>query len=226
MDTAAGNKKTKLKIVLLAAVVTIAIGIAGYKLYGRVETGITATGTIEVTKTDVTPKVAGYLAELKIKEGDRERIQEFKGVVLYVRGNGNDATFTVRRVASNGIGVERTFPGYGKVQQERIMRALGSARTGQNFALESLGYLPTRFFPTGSQIVMVSPLLAGDVAAFTQLRACGYEVLVVSPNTMSEVSSSVLMSMKSLASRVARRPSAFRPVMVVGKVPSQSLRDR
>lgn len=81
-----------------------------------------------------------------------------------------------------GFGVERTFPGYGKVQQERIMRALGSARTGQNFALESLGYLPTRFFPTGSQIVMVSPLLAGDVAAFTQLRACGYEVLVVSPN--------------------------------------------
>ena len=45
----------------------------------------------------------------KIKEGDRERIQEFKGVVLYIRGKGNDASFTVRRVASNGIGVERTF---------------------------------------------------------------------------------------------------------------------
>ena len=46
---------------------------------------------------------------LKIKEGDRERIQEFKGTVLYVRGSGNDASFCVRRVASNGIGVERTF---------------------------------------------------------------------------------------------------------------------
>ena len=57
-------------------------------------------------------------------------------------------------------------------------------------------------------------------------RSFRVRVLVVSPNTMSEVSSSVLMSMKSLASRVARRPSAFRPVMVVGKVPSQSLRDR
>jgi large subunit ribosomal protein L19 len=45
----------------------------------------------------------------KIKEGDRERIQEFKGVILYVRGSGNSASFTVRRVASNGIGVERTF---------------------------------------------------------------------------------------------------------------------
>lgn len=46
---------------------------------------------------------------LKIKEGDRERIQVFKGTILYVRGSGNDASFTVRRVASNGIGVERTF---------------------------------------------------------------------------------------------------------------------
>jgi large subunit ribosomal protein L19 len=45
----------------------------------------------------------------KIKEGERERIQEFKGVVLYVRGSGNNASFTVRRIASNGIGVERTF---------------------------------------------------------------------------------------------------------------------
>jgi large subunit ribosomal protein L19 len=46
---------------------------------------------------------------VKIKEGTRERIQEFKGTILYVRGRGNDASFTVRRVASNGIGVERTF---------------------------------------------------------------------------------------------------------------------
>ncbi len=46
---------------------------------------------------------------VKIKEGNRERIQEFKGVVLYMHNNGNDSTFTVRRVASNGIGVERTF---------------------------------------------------------------------------------------------------------------------
>lgn len=46
---------------------------------------------------------------VKIKEGNRERIQEFKGTVLFVRGSGNDASFTVRRIASNGIGVERTF---------------------------------------------------------------------------------------------------------------------
>jgi large subunit ribosomal protein L19 len=46
---------------------------------------------------------------VKIKEGTRERIQEFKGTVLYTHQNGVSSTFTVRRVASNGVGVERTF---------------------------------------------------------------------------------------------------------------------
>ncbi len=81
-----------------------------------------------------------------------------------------------------GFGLERTFPGYGKVQQERILSALGQARTGHNFALETMGYIPTRFFPAGSQIVMVSPLSMADVQAFTRLRACGYEVMVISPD--------------------------------------------
>ena len=47
---------------------------------------------------------------VKIKEGDRERIQEFKGTIIRLRNSGNNANFTVRRIASNGIGVERTFP--------------------------------------------------------------------------------------------------------------------
>jgi large subunit ribosomal protein L19 len=46
---------------------------------------------------------------VKITEGDRERIQEFKGTVIRARKGGNDQSITVRRVASNGIGVERTF---------------------------------------------------------------------------------------------------------------------
>lgn len=60
---------------------------------------------------------------VKITEGNRERIQEFKGTVLFVRSGGNNGSFTVRRVASNGIGVERTFllrsPRIDKVVVER-----------------------------------------------------------------------------------------------------------
>jgi len=46
---------------------------------------------------------------IRIKEGNTIRTQEFKGVVIRQNRGGNDANFTVRRVASNGIGVERTF---------------------------------------------------------------------------------------------------------------------
>ena len=46
---------------------------------------------------------------LRIKEGANERTQEFKGTVIRLRNGGNNANFTVRRVASNGVGVERTF---------------------------------------------------------------------------------------------------------------------
>ncbi len=49
---------------------------------------------------------------VRIKEGNRERIQVFKGTVIRVRHAGSDASFTVRRVASNGIGVERSFLNY------------------------------------------------------------------------------------------------------------------
>ncbi len=46
---------------------------------------------------------------LRIKEGANERTQEIRGTIIRLRGGGNNANFTVRRVASNGIGVERTF---------------------------------------------------------------------------------------------------------------------
>lgn len=45
----------------------------------------------------------------RIIEGDKERIQVFQGMVIRLRGGGNNINFTVRRVASHGIGVERTF---------------------------------------------------------------------------------------------------------------------
>lgn len=46
---------------------------------------------------------------VSIREGEKERVQEFKGIVIKTRGSGNDASFTVRRIASHGVGVERTF---------------------------------------------------------------------------------------------------------------------
>ena len=46
---------------------------------------------------------------VRIIEGNRERLQAFQGVVIAIKGGGMNKKFTVRRIASHGIGVERTF---------------------------------------------------------------------------------------------------------------------
>jgi large subunit ribosomal protein L19 len=46
---------------------------------------------------------------VRIKEGNRERVQEFRGIVIRLRKGGNNSNVTVRRTASHGVGVERTF---------------------------------------------------------------------------------------------------------------------
>ncbi|WP_418181062.1 50S ribosomal protein L19 [Aliarcobacter lanthieri] len=49
---------------------------------------------------------------VEIKEGEKKRVQTFEGVVIGRSGNGVDATFTIRKLGANSIGVERIFPLY------------------------------------------------------------------------------------------------------------------
>ncbi len=85
-----------------------------------------------------------------------------------------------------------TVPGYGRIQRERILHALSRAIPGSSQVFEGLQYLPTRLFPAESQIVMVSPLLEDDYPTLLQLRARGYQVIVVSPDPVSFEESLVL----------------------------------
>ena len=63
-----------------------------------------------------------------------------------------------------------------------------------NYALESLAYLPTRFFPAKSQLVFISPLQPDDVPVIVRMRALGYAVIVISPDPISFESSAASLA--------------------------------
>jgi uncharacterized protein (DUF58 family) len=98
-----------------------------------------------------------------------------------------------------------TFPGYGKIQRERILHALANAKTGESQVFSDLEHIPTRLFPPESQIILISPLLEDDFPTLLHLRAQGYEVMVISPNPVKfEMSYLPANELVQLASRVIR----------------------
>jgi uncharacterized protein (DUF58 family) len=84
-----------------------------------------------------------------------------------------------------GAYLDWTYPGYGKLQRERIFQALARARVGDSSIFSNLEHLPRRAFPTRSQLILISPLLFDDLSILIHLRARGYQVLVVSANPVA-----------------------------------------
>ena len=85
----------------------------------------------EYLRSDVPPFRPGdtVRVNVRVKEGEKERLQAFEGVCIARRGSGVSATFTVRKI-SNGVGVERIFPvhspmigGIHVVRRGRVRRA-------------------------------------------------------------------------------------------------------
>jgi large subunit ribosomal protein L19 len=75
----------------------------------------------------------------KIKEGNRERVQVFEGVVLKKQGGSNRATFTVRK-SSNGVGVEKTWPLHSpNVEKVEVVRKGKVRRAKLNYLRDRVG---------------------------------------------------------------------------------------
>ncbi len=75
----------------------------------------------------------------KIKEGNRERIQVFEGIVLKKQGGSNRATFTVRKT-SNGVGVEKTWPLHSpNVEKVEVVRRGKVRRAKLNYLRDRVG---------------------------------------------------------------------------------------
>lgn len=90
----------------------------------------------EQLKSEITEFRVGDTIKVygKIKEGNRERIQVFEGIVLKIQNGGNRTTFTVRK-SSNGIGVEKTWPLHSpNVEKVEVVRR-GKVRRAKLFYL-------------------------------------------------------------------------------------------
>lgn len=75
--------------------------------------------------------------QVKVVEGDKERLQAFQGIVLQRRGNGISATFTVRKISA-GIGVERIFPLHAPTVASVEVIRKGAVRRAKLFYLRGL----------------------------------------------------------------------------------------
>ncbi len=93
----------------------------------------------EMMRLDLPDFAAGDTVKVyvKIKEGEKERIQVFQGVVISKRGGGTTATFTVRKV-SYGIGVERIFPLHSPVIDKVEVVTFGRVRRSKIYYLRKL----------------------------------------------------------------------------------------
>ena len=77
------------------------------------------------------------VVEVKVKEGDRERVQAYEGVVIAKSNRGLNSSFTVRKI-SHGEGVERTFPIYSPSITEIAVKRRGSVRRAKLYYLRDL----------------------------------------------------------------------------------------
>ncbi len=77
------------------------------------------------------------IVQVKVKEGDRSRLQAFEGVVIGKRNRGLNSAFTVRKI-SNGVGVERTFQTYSPLIDSVTLKRRGDVRKAKLYYLRDL----------------------------------------------------------------------------------------
>jgi large subunit ribosomal protein L19 len=92
-----------------------------------------------IVNDDIAKFTAGDTVNVhyRVREGEKERIQQYEGVVLNERGSGANKTFTVRKISSN-VGVERIFPLYSPFIAKIEVKKRGSVRRSKLFYLRDL----------------------------------------------------------------------------------------
>ncbi len=97
----------------------------------------------EINKEQMTRELPDFapgdtiIVSVKVKEGNRERLQAFEGVVIAIRNRGLNSAFTVRKM-SHGIGVERVFQTYSPLIDSVKVKRRGAVRRAKLYYLRGL----------------------------------------------------------------------------------------
>jgi large subunit ribosomal protein L19 len=75
---------------------------------------------------------------VRIKEGDKQRVQNFEGICIARRGTGTGETFIIRKIGANSVGVERIFPIYSDSIESITVVRRGRVRRSKLFYLRDL----------------------------------------------------------------------------------------
>jgi len=75
---------------------------------------------------------------VRIKEGNKERVQNYEGICISIRGEGTGKTFNVRKIGANNVGVERIFPLYSDSIESIELLRRGRVRRAKLFYLRNL----------------------------------------------------------------------------------------
>jgi large subunit ribosomal protein L19 len=111
---------------------------------------------------------------VRIKEGEKERIQVFEGVVIQRRGGGHGATFTVRKVSS-GVGVERIFPIESPNVTKLEIKSRGHVRRARLYYLRELSGKKARLRSKVRDVASLNVLMSPDGEAGTASEALADE---------------------------------------------------
>ena len=93
----------------------------------------------EQLKTDLPTFAPGdtVVVQVKVVEGDKERLQAFEGVIISVKNRGINSAFTVRKI-SNGVGVERVFQTHSPIVDSIEVKRRGAVRQAKLYYLREL----------------------------------------------------------------------------------------
>ncbi len=97
----------------------------------------------EITQSQIKPNVTAFnvgdsvSVDVLIKDGDKERIQKFDGIVIAKKNGGIEESFTVRKI-SNGVGVERIFPLHSPIVKDIKVTRQGKVRRAKLYYLRNL----------------------------------------------------------------------------------------